>query len=631
MHSRTKNYDGPSPHFHVPTKQEASNTRGSIANKDQVRQTIGRDSFEKIGTYTMSTGGGKPLKKGEKAPSAEWVAENRVAQPRDHKGQFTYNSVNGIPLKEESRGETVPPFLLGVQLNFATKAVNVTIESGKFVNHLRLNMSKDEFIRAFQEYDLSKGFKTLASTVVRKKGRRSQEEKDAIAAGVDGAIGANLTKIEQNQFEIEFVSIFENYKGSPYLANVIGMIKELDRGKSGSPFVPIQPKPITPKPITPPSHGQNTQQQPSAPSQTGGTTQTTPQQPSATQEATTQEATPSGQDADKDMAKNNPKGFVEKHQDKIDELVDYAKSKGIDVTLDSIVDDFADGKSFDDMKKEIDGFNGVDTTEKTETPKEEAKVEEKSKENSIEQLKQEVEEENKKAPDADYVPGEKPEKPVREEPKVEEKPSEEKQQVSETPKAEQPTETPKTEQPTAPKKKITKTSELASQYGISKQEVAKIYDKVKATQGAATLEAVEEAVKQYVSRQAASGVDKVKSKYNLPQLASEYGYTEDELERMVKQNQNNPNFDLKKLLEQKKRSAEGQERWDKTHQQQNTDESEVDDMDFDKIEELMQKYDIPESDTIIRMIYKKNYKTWAELEADLEKMKAEEAYNMQFK
>lgn len=74
-----------------------------------------KEKQSKFGTFATSTGGGEPIAKGKK-----WTNEKRDPdQPRTSDGKFTYNAVNGKPLKDiskshnESRGTTIPPTLTG--------------------------------------------------------------------------------------------------------------------------------------------------------------------------------------------------------------------------------------------------------------------------------------------------------------------------------------------------------------------------------------------------------------------------------------------------------------------------------------------------------------------------------------
>lgn len=69
----------------------------------------------KFGHYMTGTGGGEPIPAGKKMTSEKRDPD----QPRDQSGRFTYNSVNGKPLKDiskshgHSRGTTIPPTLTG--------------------------------------------------------------------------------------------------------------------------------------------------------------------------------------------------------------------------------------------------------------------------------------------------------------------------------------------------------------------------------------------------------------------------------------------------------------------------------------------------------------------------------------
>ena len=69
----------------------------------------------KFGHYMTGTGGGEPIPAGKKMTSEKRDPD----QPRDDQGHFTYNAVNGKPLKDiskshgHSRGTTIPPTLTG--------------------------------------------------------------------------------------------------------------------------------------------------------------------------------------------------------------------------------------------------------------------------------------------------------------------------------------------------------------------------------------------------------------------------------------------------------------------------------------------------------------------------------------
>ena len=126
-----------------------------------VGEAILGENKNKIGEYQEAPGGGTPLAAGQKAPSKEWVAENRKMQPRDENGQFTYNSANAKPLAYgPSRGVTVPPFLRGVKLTYAVENKDVIIgEDGK--RYLAgIDLSARDIVNAYKNsitsIDLSK-------------------------------------------------------------------------------------------------------------------------------------------------------------------------------------------------------------------------------------------------------------------------------------------------------------------------------------------------------------------------------------------------------------------------------------------------------------------------------------------
>ena len=129
-----------------------------MAQKEKVKRpsgleaVIGKEAYDKMGHYKEATGGGEPIPAGEKLKDHPEI--HRVKQPRDEDGRFTYNAVNFKTLSTDtSRGKTVPPFLRGVKINFASKGRNdVWWNNDKryIVDLGRLN--KSEFIRTFQVY-----------------------------------------------------------------------------------------------------------------------------------------------------------------------------------------------------------------------------------------------------------------------------------------------------------------------------------------------------------------------------------------------------------------------------------------------------------------------------------------------
>ena len=150
-----------------------------MAKLNDTSKGILGESSEKIGNYTESTGGGTPLKKGEKLK--DHPEAKRVQQPRDEDGQFTYNSVNGKGLKYgPSRGTTVPPFLRGVKLTFCEPGTKLKVEGddGIKVKIMTIDMSVEEIVNACKEYiESEEGFAGMGEgSSVTKKGRKSKEE-----------------------------------------------------------------------------------------------------------------------------------------------------------------------------------------------------------------------------------------------------------------------------------------------------------------------------------------------------------------------------------------------------------------------------------------------------------------------
>ena len=180
------------------------------------RAVAGDQAMNKIGTYQESTGGGTPLKKGEKLK--DHPEAHRVSQPRDEEGKFTYNAANAKPLAYgPSRGVTIPPFLKGVKLTFAIDTDTVINYNG--LTHLAgMTMNAEEFINSFKEYKLDKGFGDVSKEIVaRKRGRKSNKEKTAITNKDEGIIAKNdeQTEIISGKTIESFLSTFGGYKSKP--------------------------------------------------------------------------------------------------------------------------------------------------------------------------------------------------------------------------------------------------------------------------------------------------------------------------------------------------------------------------------------------------------------------------------
>lgn len=174
-----------------------------------VGEAILGENKGKIGEYQEAPGGGTPLAAGQKAPSKEWVAENRKMQPRDKSGQFTYNSANAKPLAYgPSRGVTVPPFLRGVKLTYAVENKDVIIgEDGK--RYLAgIDLSARDIVNAYKNYVGESGekenlqFKGLEEVIKAKKGAKSKSEQEAIEKGLEGVLGGvNIYEALKNSFD----------------------------------------------------------------------------------------------------------------------------------------------------------------------------------------------------------------------------------------------------------------------------------------------------------------------------------------------------------------------------------------------------------------------------------------------
>lgn len=172
------------------------------------RENAGAGTATAIGTYKESYGGGTPLAKGEKAPSEEWLKENRVQQPRDADGQFTYNSANNKELKYgPSRGKTIPPFLLGSKCLYAIKKKSSVAFGGK-VYWAGVDMSLEEFIAECQEY---RPESKIRQPMKGKPGGGSKAEKDFIKQGGKGFIGADYKNSFKFQDKSDFLKTKYNF------------------------------------------------------------------------------------------------------------------------------------------------------------------------------------------------------------------------------------------------------------------------------------------------------------------------------------------------------------------------------------------------------------------------------------
>lgn len=209
------------------------------------KKNDGEKSSTAIGTYNEAPGGGTPKSGGGRgAMKKDFVvvdskeeadaikadnpkAKIRYNQPRDAEGKFTYNSANNKPLVDgPSRGETIPPFLIGSKLLYAIKKDSKVSHEGK-VYWTGLDMSYDEFIRECQEFrpdsDIRKALKG-------KGGKRNKEEKEAIESKTSGFINKGekevLVEGDKSDFELSFKSTYQMENlGRAFADNKIGKLK----------------------------------------------------------------------------------------------------------------------------------------------------------------------------------------------------------------------------------------------------------------------------------------------------------------------------------------------------------------------------------------------------------------------
>lgn len=172
-------------------KGQASKEKGKTGNK------------QTQGGVLLSTGGGEPIKPGQR-----WTDEKRVLQPRDPAtGTFTYNSEAhwGLKYKQRNKAGTVPPSAMELVLaagidpvDGAVKKGDVIVWNGKTQIILE-DMSVEELYDYFRKYDEGTGEyyvgkaqkerqspsdnRKLSSNMVSKQGRHSKSENEGIAKG----------------------------------------------------------------------------------------------------------------------------------------------------------------------------------------------------------------------------------------------------------------------------------------------------------------------------------------------------------------------------------------------------------------------------------------------------------------
>lgn len=183
-----------------------------------VGKIFGKKQAQKIGTYQEAPGGGTAvdgggrgaMKKNFKVVNSKEEAdaireENpkaviRYNQPRDEDGRFTYNSANGKPIQEDkSRGVTVPPFLRGAKMVFATKKRGIVSEGTTW--NFNINMTAGELTSKFQDIFRAKN---AADSVERKKGRKSNVEKQAIKKKNEGFVKPDTNIHDALDYTIDY-------------------------------------------------------------------------------------------------------------------------------------------------------------------------------------------------------------------------------------------------------------------------------------------------------------------------------------------------------------------------------------------------------------------------------------------
>jgi hypothetical protein len=307
-----------------------------------VGKIFGKKQAQKIGTYQEAPGGGTAvdgggrgaMKKNFKVVNSKEEAdaireENpkaviRYNQPRDEDGRFTYNSANGKPiLEDKSRGVTVPPFLRGAKMVFATKKKGIVSDGTTW--NFNINMTAGELTSKFQDI---LGAKNAADSVERKKGRKSNVEKQAIKKKNEGFVKPDTNIHNALDYTIDYYIDDFRYRIGESMTGYKNKYK--NKKNNISQKVSNMQQPAQDK-------------QPAQPTKT-----VQPTQP-------TQSAQPAKKN-NSDLAKNNPDKYVEENFDALNDIVSLAESKGYDVDVDAIVGGIANGdiSSLEDFKKELE-------------------------------------------------------------------------------------------------------------------------------------------------------------------------------------------------------------------------------------------------------------------------------------
>ena len=319
-----------------------------------LEKVIGKNAADRLGTFKEAPGGGTPLKSGQKAPSKEWVAEHRVMQPRDEDGKFTYNSANLKDLKyQPSRGKTIPPFLKGVRLTFTKKKIGKYTVSGKDVYSVDIKMTPEEFLKSMQQYynNNDEGFKGMQTSAegnhTKKRGRRSQYEKDMINKGEEGfASTKDFESVDLGQFgTIEsFSNALNHYKQKPNPSGNNGKNKFASKRGKGNNNNTGNNNTGNNNAGNNNAGNNNSSKKPSGNNNGGNQNSKTPQQNSS-----------AFSDDDIKMASSDPQGFITKHKDKLNELSQLAKSKGKGFNVGKVISLIAQhgNAAYDAIKKQL--------------------------------------------------------------------------------------------------------------------------------------------------------------------------------------------------------------------------------------------------------------------------------------
>lgn len=309
----------------MPNKSNFTQQQKDHVSK--MEKIVGSGAANKLGTYQESTGGGTPIPKGEKLK--DHPEAKRVSQPRDEDGKFTYNAVNLKGLKYgPSRGTTVPPFMRGVEMTFATKkGGNSTVSNGK-VFKTEVSMSADEFMDSMQEYlETEGGFKAILDAKVSgKKGRRSSAEKEMLQSGKEGFVDTPKDGSTTNLSKYGTIDQFKEDMNT-YLAKVKGRKTNFTEPKKDDDDDKNTDGPNDDNPDNPSGGAGGTGDGPDEPNSGGSMSGTIDEK-------------------DVDLAKNNPKEFMTKYQKQIDEVTDLAKQKGKGgISVKALVALVAEGKT----------------------------------------------------------------------------------------------------------------------------------------------------------------------------------------------------------------------------------------------------------------------------------------------